>query len=330
MSRLEYFLVYRRAALSILFMAILCIFLVPPCTSSTLKTVTFATSNSVWVRNFHLLTKAIEAESQYRLRFVFVGGPEAIPPFEQIEAVRRGVVDVALLPAAYFVPQLPEADAMKLSRHSPMEERKNGIYAFYRNLMEERLNVIYLGKLAGGVSYRFYLKKTLERPDLKGLKIRVTPIYEPFVRALGGVGVTTSPGEVYVALERGIVDGFGWPSIGIHEMGWHEVIRYMVEPGFYQTDVCVLVNKEKWQGLSAGEQRLIEDIMDRSEGESYELSRKMAHQEKQLLLDRGIRVIEFHDAEKQYYLEAAYRAGWEKVMQKNPITGLELKKLMEQ
>lgn len=39
------------------------------------------------------------------------------------------------------------------------------------------------------------------------------------VRALGGVGVTAAPGEVYVALERAIVDAFGWPAIGIHEMG---------------------------------------------------------------------------------------------------------------
>lgn len=294
-----------------------------------LKTVTFAATNSVWMRQFHLFTDVASRDSKYGTRFLFVGGPEAIPPFEQIEAVRRGVVDVALLPAAYFVPQLPEADAMKLSRHSPMEERKNGIFTFYRQLMEKKLNVIYLGKIAGGVSYHFYLKKPVSKPALTGLKIRVTPIYEPFVKALGGVGVTTAPGEVYVALERAIVDGFGWPSIGIHEMGWQEVIHYIIEPGFYQTDVCVLMNKKKWESLPPDEQKHIGYAMERAERESYDISRKIAQQEKQLLKNKGIKVIEFKDAQRQFYLDTAYRAGWEKVLAKNPGTGARLKQLME-
>lgn len=298
--------------------------------ASPLKTVTFTATNSVWVRQFRLFTDAVQGNSKHGTWFLFVGGPEAIPPFEQIEAVRRGVVDVALLPAAYFVPQLPEADAMKLSRHSPMEERKNGIFTFYRELMEKKLNVVYLGKIAGGVSYHFYLKKPVSKPDLTGLKIRVTPIYEPFVTALGGVGITTAPGEVYVALERAIVDGFGWPSIGIHEMGWQEVVRYIIEPGFYQTDVCVLMNKKKWEGLPSGERKHIDYAMERAERESYDLSRKMAQQEKQLLIGKGIKIIEFKDAQGQFYLDTAYRAGWEKVLAKNPRTGLQLKKMMEQ
>ncbi len=313
-------------------LALLGVFLAFPTTAycARLKTVTFATASSVWVRQFHLFTDAIQQETRKETRFIFVGGPEAIPPFEQIEAVRGGVVDIALLPAAYFVPQLPEADAMKLSRHSPMEERKRGIFAFYRELMARKLNVIYLGKIAGGVRYHLYLRKSLNNPNLKGLKIRVTPIYEPFVRALGGVGVTTAPGEVYVALERAIVDGFGWPSIGIHEMGWEEVVRYIIEPGFYQTDVCVLMNKKSWENLPAVEQKLIGRIMERTERESYDLSRKLAQQEKQLLFSRGIKVIEFKDRERAFYLDTAYRAGWEKVLTKNPLTGARLKELMEQ
>ncbi len=305
-------------------------FQTPAHCASVLKTVTFAATNSVWVRQFHIFTDAVQGDSKHGIIFHFVGGPEAIPPFEQIEAIRRGVVDVALLPAAYFVPQLPEADAMKLSRHSPMEERKNGIFAFYRELMGRQLNVVYLGKIAGGVSYHFYLKKPVNKPDLTGLKIRVTPIYEPFVKALGGVSVTTAPGEVYVALERAIVDGFGWPSIGIQEMGWQEVVRYIIEPGFYQTDVCVLMNKKKWESLPADEQKYISGAMERAERESYYLSRKMAQQEKQLLIGKGIKVIAFKDAQGLFYLDTAYRSGWDRVIAKNPRTGPQLKKLMEQ
>ncbi len=297
--------------------------------AATLKAITFTTTNSVWMRQFKTFTDAVSQGSKHRTRFVFVGGPEAIPPFEQIEAVRRGVVDVALLPAAYFVPQLPEADAMKLSRISPMQERKQGVFGFFQELMGKRLNVVYLGKIAGGVQYHFYLKKPVKKPDFTGLKIRVTPVYEPFVKALGGVSVSTAPGEVYVALERAIVDGFGWPSIGVHEMGWQEVIRYVVEPGFYQTDVCVLINKARWDTLPKEEQIFLARTMERIERESYDISRKMAEQEKELLRRKGIQTIEFKDASGQFYIETAYRAGWEKVLERSPATGQILKKLME-
>ena len=299
-----------------------------PAHCTRLKTVTFAATNTVWVRQFQLFTDAVHRDSRGETRFQFVGGPEAIPPFEQIEAIKKGVVDITLLPAAYFVAQMPEADAMKLSPHSPMEERKRGIFAFYRELMEKRLDVIYLGKITGGIRYHLYLRKPLKGPDLRGLKIRVTPIYEPFVRALGGVGVTTAPGEVYVALERAIVDGFGWPSIGVHEMGWEEVVRYVIDPGFYQTDVCVLMNGKTWNGLSASEKKLIAGAVEKPERESCDLSRKLARQERQLLLSRGIQVIELKDGERELYLDTAYRAGWEKVIAKSPVIGGHLKKLM--
>jgi hypothetical protein len=44
-------------------------------------------------------------------------------------------------------------------------------------------------------------------------------------------------------------------------------------------------------------------------------------QERQLLISRGIKVIEFRDSERESYLETAYRAGWEKVTAKSPVIG---------
>lgn len=99
---------------------------------------------------------------------------------------------MALLSGAYFVPQLPEAGAMKLSPYLPWEERAKGIFQFYQGIIKEKLGIYYLGKITGGIKYHFYLKKPVNKPDFKGLKIRVTPIYEPFVRALGGMAAVSA------------------------------------------------------------------------------------------------------------------------------------------
>src|SRR5437660_1384536 len=68
-------------------------------------------------------------------------------------------------------------------------------------------------------------------------------------QALGVSLVQTPPGEVMTALERGVVDGYGWPAIGIFDLGWGTYTKYRIDPGFYNVVVNVLVNLDKWQSL---------------------------------------------------------------------------------
>ena len=49
----------------------------------------------------------------------------------------------------------------------------------------------------------------------------------------------TAPGEVYTALERGVVDGYGWPIGGIFDLNWHERTKFRVDPGFYDAEVSL-------------------------------------------------------------------------------------------
>ena len=94
------------------------------------------------------------------------------------------------------------------------------------------------------------MNKKIDKLDFTGLKIRVTPVYKDIVEALGGTTVTTAPGEVYTALERGVVDGYGWPVTGIFDLGWEKVTKFRMEPAFYSVEVGVLVNLDTWKGLN--------------------------------------------------------------------------------
>ena len=79
------------------------------------------------------------------------------------------------------------------------------------------------------------------------------------VEALGGTTVTTAPGEVYTALERGVVDGYGWPVSGIFDLGWEKVTKFRLEPAFYSVEVGVLVNNDVWKGLSDAQKKVLND-----------------------------------------------------------------------
>jgi len=153
----------------------------------------------------------VNAEGKGTLQINFIGGPKAIPAFEVGNAVKTGVVDMALTTGAFYTNLMPEADALKLAQLPIAEQRKNGAFEYINQIWNQKANMYYLARMVEHQPFHLYLNKEITKPDLTGLKIRITPVYRDFFQALNGNVVTTPPGEVYTALERGVVDGYGWP-----------------------------------------------------------------------------------------------------------------------
>ena len=189
----------------------------------------------------------------------YIGGPRAMPPFEVGNAVRTKVVDIANVTGAFYTNLMPEADGFKLISKPMSEQRKDGTFAFINELHNQKLNSHYLARQFHNVPFHIYLNKKIDKLDFTGLKIRVTPVYKDIVEALGGTTVTTAPGEVYTALERGVVDGYGWPVTGIFDLGWEKVTKFRMEPAFYSVEVNVLVNLDTWKGLNDAQQKVLSD-----------------------------------------------------------------------
>ena len=77
----------------------------------------------------------------------------------------------------------------------------------------------------------------------------LTPNYRAFFGALGATLVQSPPSEIYTALERGVVDGYGWPIQGIDELGLVPVTRFRIDPGFFVAPNEVLINLDVWKKL---------------------------------------------------------------------------------
>jgi TRAP-type C4-dicarboxylate transport system substrate-binding protein len=177
------------------------------------------------------------------------------------------------------------------------------------------------------VPFQLYLTKKIDKPDLTGLKIRVTPVYRAFFSALGATVNRTPPGEVYTALERGVVEGYGWPIQGIFDLGWQEVTKYRVDPGFYQVDVNVLVNLDKWKSLSPKQREFLikqGKWLESLNAENAEINKSEIKRQ----ADGGIKTITFSPELSKKYLDTAYKVGWDSVIKVSPKNGPELKKLL--
>ena len=224
--------------------------------------------------------------------------------------------------------KLVVADAVKLSKLTPWEERRTGAFDFLNQQHQQKVNAVYLGRFSNGIQFHIYLNKKIDKPDFSGLKIRVTPVYKPFVEALGGVPVTTSPGEVYTALERGVVDGYGWPSIKISDFGWHEVTKYVIDPGFYQVDVCILINLDTWNRLPKDLQQVLTDVAKEVEHEASDYFTKIIKEERDHITNKGVQVLQFSPNDEKKYLETAYKSGWDRVFSKSAADAGKFKKMI--
>ncbi len=290
---------------------------------------------SAWAQNnkmndaLWMFQKKVKEESNGQLEIVWGGGPEAIPAFQLVEALRNGVVDLAWTAHTYNVAQLPVVEGAKLSKLTPAQEREKGVFAFYQDVYQKKLNAYYLGRGTPGLTYNLYTTvpvKSLD--DFKGMSIRVTPAYKAFVEAMGAAPVATDPGEVFTALERNMVKGYGWPSLGISDFGWDAVTKFVIEPAFYQVDVMVIANINAWNKLPKNLQDVLNASMQEVEKEAYQHFGKLINEDRENLKKKGVQEIKLSAAEAEKYLQTAYEASWKEVLKKDPQMGAQLRDLL--
>ena len=111
------------------------------------------------------------------------------------------------------------------------------------------------------------------------------------------------------ALERGAIDGYGWPSQGVLDLGWDEQTKYRVDPSFYNVDVNLLVNLDVWNGLTDAQRAKLEEgaaWMETLNANNAEIN--IAEYAKQA--DAGIETITLDGADAEKWLTTARDAGW--------------------
>jgi TRAP-type C4-dicarboxylate transport system substrate-binding protein len=293
----------------------------------TLRAITAFAEGTQFSRNFERFIEKVNKDGKGVIQINYIGGPRAMPPFEVGNAVRSKVVDMANLTGAFYTNLMPEADALKLLDKPTAEQRKNGTYDLLNDLHNQKVNSHYLARQFVSVPFCIYLNKKIDKIDFTGLKIRVTPIYRDIVQALGGTPITTPPGEVYTALERGVADGYGWPILGIFDLGWEKVTKYRMEPAFYSVEVNVLVNNDVWKGLNDKQRKVLTDAALWLESLDTTENMDLIKAERERQAKAGIETLEFGPAASQEFLKKANNVAWESVIAKSPENGKKLRAL---
>ena len=272
-----------------------------------LKAVSFLPKGASPLVDFGIYIDILNERANGELEIDWIGGPEAIPRFDQDEAIKTGVIDIACFPMSQYKSELPQGLAMILSQVTPMEEHENGFYDFIVSVLAEA-NARYVGRMETNTLFHIGIKDSIESPqELEGLQIRTGTLYQFFLEALGAVPTSISFSEVYSALETDLVDGYAFPFTDVKDLSLYEVVPYFIDHTFYETgNLMAIMNRDKWNSLPEHLQDLMLDTLIEFEPGMVERSAALQQEAKQAMIDGGMEAITFSPADAKWYRDLAY------------------------
>ena len=273
----------------------------------------------VYTQSFLSFVEAVNARGAGVIQIDVRGGPEAIGPFQQADAVRDGVVDMAYVPGSFYGGALPEKDALVTSNRVAAEARANGGIDLINEIHQQKMGVYYLGWFDSGVCYNIW---TVNTPvidangdlDMSGTRLRGNAVYNAFfTNTLGAQVIDLPTGEVYAGLERGVVNATGWTQIGLIDLRWNDFVRYRVGPCFFSTDLGVIVNLDSWNDLTPEAQAILQEVAIAHEISSAEAHQSRRDDEFARLDAAGMTEVNLEGDAAARYLRGARESTWDRM-----------------
>ncbi|MBW3095838.1 TRAP transporter substrate-binding protein DctP [Pseudohoeflea coraliihabitans] len=246
----------------------------------------------------------------------YIGASDVIPIFDQPEALVNGVFDVWYGAPNYWSGIVPGGDVAELSPFAiPDNGPGSDFYEFLVGLFEEK-GVRYLGHSTGDVGTgAHYLSTNFEVEsvaDLKGRQLRVAPLLRHFVQASEAEPITLPPSDIFLAIDRGTVDGFTWPVADAYTRnGWQDVTKYLVGQAMYRSGGSVAMNLESWNNLSPEAQEILLKAVEEVQAWGGEFFAGTEAGEIEKMEAAGMEVLKLSDEAAAEWTQVARAALWD-------------------
>lgn len=217
--------------------------------------------NEIDVRHdgFKHFASLVEQKTQGRVKVQIFPSATLHGWSEGVDAVRGGVSDISWIPAdkrlpCYRVTSLYPV-AVSLEKQIEMDA------AFTDLLKDEAAKVNLINVFNSNYSYdqEWWFKGPInDIQDLKGKLVRsIGPLVSMMIETWGGKPVFVAPKEVFQSAERGVVDGINMGVATYSSWKLWTVMPYMVNANLFYGNIQYMMNKKKFDKLSAADQKAV-------------------------------------------------------------------------
>jgi TRAP-type mannitol/chloroaromatic compound transport system substrate-binding protein len=209
---------------------------------------------------------SISAMSGGRLEITVSAAGEIVPAFEVLDAVGSGVAEMGHTAAFYWQGKEPAAAffttvpfGLLPNEHVAWVDAGGG-QALWDELYAPFGVKPFMGGNTGVCMGGWFRREIRSRDDVRGLKVRSLGLGGEVYRRLGAIPQTTSPAEILLALQSGVIDGaeFVGPGSDI-ALGLYRFAHFYYSPGFNKpngTGECI-ISLKAWQSLDAELQTIV-------------------------------------------------------------------------
>lgn len=229
-------------------------------------------------------------------------------PAQLADQVKNGVADVVWTAPGYTTGRFPRTEALEMPFTLPPSAigGTKAMWEFTEKYGKEDYKDYKLLALWSSSNLIISTVKTpiLNAENFKGLKLRSPSRFTSlFLTALGGTPVTMPTGAITEALSKGLVDGAmsSWeiiPTIKADEYTKYHMEGPATLPGFSQTPVVILMNKNRYDSLPAD----LKAVVDKNSGATLvdlaaSVWEKGNAEAKNQMIANGHKVLTIKDAE---------------------------------
>ncbi|MEK7820806.1 MAG: TRAP transporter substrate-binding protein [Pseudomonadota bacterium] len=196
---------------------------------------------------------------------VFAAG-EVVPPFQTMDAVANGSLQMGHGYPAYWVGQMPAINFLSPIPFGITSQEQNAWFAYgggqaLADKIYNKLGVKFFP--SGNTSVQaagWYNKEVKAVGDYKGMKIRSGGMGAKVLQSAGAIPVQMPLGEVPQALQSGAIDGADF--VGPYNdmaFGLHKVAKFYYWPGWQEPCGALdcFINLKAWESLSAEQKEIV-------------------------------------------------------------------------
>ncbi|WNC08595.1 TRAP transporter substrate-binding protein [Pseudomonas coleopterorum] len=173
-------------------------------------------------------------------------------------------------------------------------------------ITNSEFNLVALGWMDGGTRNLYSKKPVRQISDLKGMKIRVqgNPVFIETINAMGGNGIAMATGEIFSALQTGVIDGAENNPPTMLEHNHYQNAKFYTLTEHLILPEPIVMAKGTWNKLNPEQQALVKKLAREAQMEERVLWDKKSSEAEAKLKAGGVEFITLTPEQKKAFYDA--------------------------
>jgi tripartite ATP-independent transporter DctP family solute receptor len=213
--------------------------------------------------------KKLDAATQGRIKIQTFPGAVLGQEKEAVEQTQLGAIQIARISLGVMGPVVNEVNVFNMPFVFRDEKHMRAVIdgpigqEILDKVTASPSRLVGLGFMDGGSRSLYTKKKVMKPEDLKGQKVRMmgNPLFVDTMNAMGGNGIAMAYGEVFTALQTGVIDGAeNNPPSFVTANHYTTGAKFYAQTNHLIIPEIFVMSKVAWDKLTPADQTLIKRL----------------------------------------------------------------------